>query len=143
MPATEQAEQAAYDDSAASDELCADEHALANRALDVGRPEEAVEALQRCAQLQPQDASSQWNVGVLLNRLGRPDEALYWMGKAMELAPDSVRYRRGAASAALSANEPELAIVHLESALHQLLKLGNDSSWEGVLGDVRCRGRGS
>lgn len=65
----------------------------------------AIDSLIDCSRRFPEDAASQWNVGVLLARVNDYENALSWMEEALRLNPTSLSYLRGIGTTALKAGE--------------------------------------
>ncbi len=63
----------------------------------------AVDSLIECSRLNPEHATSQWNVGVLLARVEDYENALSWMEEALRLNSTSISYLKGIGTTALKA----------------------------------------
>lgn len=92
LEAAEQAFRRANDLGEATPRL----HSLMAEALvGLGRDEEAIMELERCALLSPQQPRVWYRLGVLNDRLGRYDEAIEAFEQAIELSPTEAAYHQG------------------------------------------------
>ena len=76
--------------------------------METGRLDESIVHLAEAARLQPKDAVVNFNCGIALHRLGRPEEAVDYYQRAVEYDPEMVSGLLALASIHTMANRPEL-----------------------------------
>eukprot|EP00039_Didymoeca_costata_P011934 m.170037 g.170037 ORF g.170037 m.170037 type:complete len:791 (+) comp15335_c0_seq1:129-2501(+) len=114
------------------DTNCDKLQAQASSALRNGKYQDAVDALMQCTDLQPNNASSYWNVGVLLSRLRDYDNALSWMQQAIKKNDTNTNYYKGASTTAARADMPDVAASLLSVVIEDTLRLDR-GSWNNTL----------
>ncbi len=62
----------------------------------LGKPQEAVDWLARAARGMPRNARAHYNLGLLLQQLGRLDEAAQALEAAVDIEPQQSRFPAGA-----------------------------------------------
>ena len=78
------------------------------------RPEDALDAYQRAAGLEPSDVDAKAGLAKALFRTGRAAESLELFEELVAEAPDDLRLRAQAAQVALAAGAADRAVQHLE-----------------------------
>jgi len=90
---------------------------LARFLIRMKRYEEGLGELKIAAELLPKGAETQYFYGVALNSLGRFSEALPFLEKARDLAPNHLEYLVGLATVCRDAGETRLALKYAKEAL--------------------------
>ncbi len=60
--------------------------------MEGGKPEEAAGWLRRALAMDPKRSRARYNLGILLQQLGRSGEALHELEAALELEPENIDY---------------------------------------------------
>lgn len=87
------------------------------------RPQEAQEAFQSAARLEPANARAIANLGMLAAQLGDPARAVEYLSSAVD-AEDTAGGRATLGNAYLALNQPAQAVTHLERAVELAPKEG-------------------
>ena len=95
--------------------------------------EHALDLLATCALQEPENASPRWNLAVVLDQLGREDEALNFLDEAIDLDPSNLEYlKTGGAMLSRKGYHAE-AIRCLERFLERSLRV---SRWDELLASI-------
>lgn len=108
----------AHDDLLAAYTDRADTHMRRGVILDrLSRDEEALQAFDKAAELEPGNAAAQYNRGILLDRLDRPEEALAAYDLTTRLEPDWAEVHSNRADLLSRLDRPEEALAALDRAI--------------------------
>ena len=95
--------------------------------------EHALDLLATCALQEPKNAAPRWNLAVVLDKLGREDEALNFLDEALDLEPNNLEYlKTGGAMLAQKGYHTE-AIRCLERFLERSLRVVR---WDELLASI-------
>ena len=122
--------------------------------LQLGRPQDAIEHLERALRLKPDNANAHYNLARILMDMGRPREAREHFQQALRLDPGDARIRFNCAIAYARSDEASEAVAMAKDALalarsHGDVALGDEiEAWltsfrAAPADDVRARGRPS
>ncbi len=105
---------------------------LAEDSYNAGNMSKAIDALMQVLRLAPEDAANAFDLGCLLEEVGRYAEATRAFKLTSQLRPDSIEAHQKLADCAVALEQPEVALAHYKSILQA--EPSNALAWNNMGG---------